>query len=69
MSDDCGVIRSRLLLAGDHSGAPRLVPESKIVSHIVSGALLWAFWRVHIADADGADAALAVFSSAYTGCG
>src|SRR5689334_1627250 len=40
MSDDCGVIRSRLSLADDHSGVnprssgiPRFVLASKIVKH------------------------------------
>jgi hypothetical protein len=76
MNDDCGVIRSRLSLADDHSGVnprssgiTRFVLASKIVNIIVSHALPRTFWRVRIEDAAKVDAALGLFSGAYTGCG
>jgi len=53
MSDNCGVIRSYLSFADDHSsanssssGIPRLTPESRLQTIIVSRALPRTFWRV-----------------------
>src|SRR5690349_20244624 len=53
MSDNCGVIRSLLSFANDHSSAnsssSRLTPESRLQTIIVSRALPRTFWRVKFA--------------------